>query len=33
MPADLQRLHQRLLNSAVIEVISDEMLREVVEAE
>ena len=30
--ADLQRLHQRLLNSAVIEV-SDEMLREVVEAE
>ena len=26
MPADLQRLHQRLLNSAVIEV-SDEMLR------
>ena len=27
--ADLQRLHQRLLNSAVIEV-SDEMLREVV---
>ena len=32
MPADLQRLHQRLLNSAVIEV-SDEMLREVVEAE
>jgi hypothetical protein len=32
MPADLQWLHQRLLNSAVIEVISDEM-REVVEAE
>ena len=30
--ADLQRLHQRLLNSAVIEVISDEM-REVVETE
>ena len=30
-PADLQRLHQSLLNSAVIEVISDEM-REVVEA-
>ena len=26
LPADLQRLHQRLLNSAVIEV-SDEMLR------
>ena len=25
MPADLQRVHQRLLNSAVIEVISDEM--------
>ena len=32
MPADLQRLHQRLLNSAVIEVISDE-IREVVETE
>jgi hypothetical protein len=32
MPADLQRLHQRLLNSDVIDVISDEM-REVVEGE
>ena len=32
MPADLQRLHQYLLNTDVIETISDET-REVVEAE
>lgn len=32
MPADLQRLHQKLLNSDVIDVISDEM-RQVVNAE
>jgi hypothetical protein len=32
MPADLQRLHQYLLNTDVIEAISDET-REVVEAE
>ena len=32
MPADLQRLHRYVLDTDVIEVISDEM-REVVEAE